>query len=79
MQMSLGMSMRLIFGDDWKDVPCKYLAMMLFLWNRGLWIFLYIYTRATVDVFPVVANTQTKSIQKLVKSIDVDKLESKNI
>ena len=49
MQMSLGISMQFIFGHDWKDVPCKslfrYLAMMLFLWNRGLWIFMYLYTR----------------------------------
>ena len=32
---------------------------------------------ATGDVFPVVANTRTKSIQKQVKSIDVDKVGSK--
>ena len=31
----------------------------------------------TADVFPVVANTRTKSIQKQVKSIDVDKVGSK--
>ena len=28
-------------------------------------------------VFPVVANTSTKSIQKQVKTIDVDKVENK--
>ena len=53
MQMSLGISKRFIFGDDWKDVPCKslfrYLAMMLFLWNRGPWIFVYLYTRIACD------------------------------
>ena len=32
---------------------------------------------ATADVFPVVANTCTKSIQKQIKSIDVDKVGSK--
>ena len=31
----------------------------------------------TTDVFPVVANTCTKSIHKQVKSIDVDKVGSK--
>ena len=39
-----------------------------------------IYTRvepAIADVFPVVANTRTKSIQKQVKSIDVDNVGSK--
>ena len=39
-----------------------------------------IYTRvwpATVDVFVAVANTRTKSIQKQIKSIDVDKVGSK--
>ena len=38
-QMSLVMSMRFIFGDDWNDSPCSSrfcsLAMMLFLSNRG--------------------------------------------
>ena len=38
---------------DWKDEPYKslfrYLAMMLFLWNRGLWIFAYLYTRRACD------------------------------
>ena len=52
--------------------------MMLFLWNRGPWIFVYLYTRIAGDrVFPIVANTRTKSIQKQVKSIDVDKVGSK--
>ena len=32
---------------------------------------------ATADVFPVVANTRTKSIWKQVKIIDVDKVGSK--
>ena len=32
---------------------------------------------ATADVFPVVANKRTKSIQKQVKRIDVDKVGSK--
>ena len=39
-----------------------------------------LYTRiqpATADVFPVIANTRTKSIQKQVKSIDVNKVGSK--
>ena len=42
--------------------------------------FLCIYTcvqQATADVFPVVAYTRTKSIQKQIKSIDVDKLGGK--
>ena len=42
--------------------------------------FLCIYTcvqPATTDVFPVVANARTKSIQKQVKSIDVNKIGSK--
>ena len=41
-----------------------------------------IYTRveaATAEVFLVVANTRTKSIQKQIKSIDVDKVGSKNL
>ena len=39
-----------------------------------------IYTRvqpATVDLFPVVANTRTKSIHTQIKSIDDDKVGSK--
>ena len=79
----LVMSMRFTFGDDWDDVLCKSLfwslAMMLFLWNRGPWIFVYSYTRIACDrktLFPVVANTRTKSIQKQIKSIDVDKVGS---
>ena len=72
MQMAPVMSMRFVFGDDWNDVPCK------FLWNRGAWIFVYLYTRIACDrVFPIVANTRTKSIQKQVKSIDVDKVGNK--
>ena len=34
---------------------------------------------ATADVFPVVANTPTKSVQKQIKSIDVDKVGSKKL
>ena len=53
MQMSLGMSVWFIFGDDFKDVPCKslfrYLAMMLFLWNQSPWIFVYLYTHIACD------------------------------
>ena len=75
--------MRFIFGDDWNDVPCKSLvwslAMMWFLWNWGPWIFVDLYTpiACVADVFPVVANTRTKSIQRQVKSIDVDEVGSK--
>ena len=41
-----------------------------------------IYTRvqaATLEVFLGVSNTRTKSIQKQIKSIDVDKVGSKNL
>ena len=38
-----------VFGDDWNDVLLKSLfwslAMMLFLRNRGPWIFVYLYMR----------------------------------
>ena len=54
--------------------------MMKFLCrDRGPWIFVYLYTRigaATAEVFLVYANTRTKSIQKQIKSIDVDKVGS---
>ena len=43
---------------------------------------MYLYARIaydrTADVFPVVVNTRTKSIQKQVKSLDADKVGSKN-
>ena len=46
-------SMGFIFGDDWNDVPCNSLfwslAMMYFLWNRGPWFFVYLYTRIAFD------------------------------
>ena len=43
--------------------------LSILVWNRE--------SISTADVFPVVANTRTKSIQKQVKSIDVDKRGSK--
>ena len=50
---ALVMSMRFIFRADWNDVPCKSLfwslAMMLFPWNRGPWISVYLYTRMACD------------------------------
>ena len=86
MQMGLVMGMRFIFGDNWHDVPCK---SLFDLWQwcnfsgiEALEFFLYLYTRIAcnrVDVFAVVANTRTKSVQKQVKSIDVDEVLLKNI
>ena len=43
--------------------------LAILVWNRE--------SISTADVFPVVANTCTKSNQKQVKSIDVDKIGSK--
>ena len=81
--MSLVMTVRFIFGDDWNDVPCKSLIDP-WQWCNFSGIealeFSCIYTRvyrATADVFQVVANTRTKSIQKQLKSINVDKVGSK--
>ena len=53
--------------------------MMLFLWNRGLWILAYLYTRRACDRRRISGRreTRTKSIQKQVKSIDVDNVGSK--
>ena len=66
-------------GDDWNDVPCKslflYLAMMLFLWNWGSWIFVYLYTQIACYCRGI--SGRTKSIQKQIKSIEVDKVGSK--
>ena len=80
------MSMRSIFGDDGNDVHDNH---FFDLWQwcnfsgiEALEFFLYLYTRIAcnrVDVFAVVANTRTKSVQKQVKSIDVDKVLLKNI
>ena len=46
-------SMGFIFGDDRNDVPCNSLfwslIMMYFLWNRGPWFFVYLYTRIAFD------------------------------
>ena len=46
-------SMGFIFGDDWNEVSCNSffwsLAMMYFLWNRGPWFFVYLYTRIAFD------------------------------
>ena len=36
-----------------------------------------VFIHDATDVFPVVANTRIKSIQKQIKSIDVDKVRSK--
>ena len=43
--------------------------LAILVWNRE--------SISTADVFPVVAHTRTKSNQKQVKSIDVDKIGSK--
>ena len=43
--------------------------LAILVWNRE--------SISTADVFPVVADTRTKSNQKQVKSIDVDKIGSK--
>ena len=57
--------------------------MMLFLWNRGssrllnFRVFIHAYSLRAHTLFPVVANTRTKSIQKQLKSIDVSKVGSK--
>ena len=78
----LVMSMRFIFGDDWNDVPCKSLfwslAIMLFLWNRGPWISVYLYTRTACDRKRYFWSSRSKSVQKQIKSIDVDKVGSNN-
>ena len=50
-QVNFVMSMRFIFRDDWNDVPCESLSFIpgndIILWNRGPWIFVYLYTRIT--------------------------------
>ena len=76
--------MRFIFGDDWNDVLCKslfwYLAMItvISLGSRPLKfrVFIHAYSLRPQTLFPVVAKTRTKSIQKQIKSIDVDKVGS---
>ena len=81
LSLYLVMSMLFTFGDDWNDVPCKSLFWSLAMMNfSGIeaFEFSFIYTPvklATTDVFPVVANTCTKSVQKQIKSIEVDKVE----
>ena len=55
MQMSL-VSMQFIFGDDWSDAPCSLRA--------------FYPSFSTVHVFPVVANTCTKPVQKQLVEYD---------
>ena len=50
----LVMSMRFIFGDDWNDCYVNHFFdlwqwSLLFLSNRGPWIFVYLYTRIACD------------------------------
>ena len=59
----LVMSMRLIFGNNWNDVPCK--SFFLISGNNIISL-----------EFPLNAYTRTKSTQKQVKSIDVNKVGS---
>ena len=81
MQTVLVMSMWFIFGDV-IEITCD---VNYFFYISGNDVyeaheFSCIYTRvqpAIAVVFPVVANTCTKSIQKQVKSIDVHKVRSK--
>ena len=48
----------------------------MMIWNReSSCIYTPVYPAA--DVFPVVATTRTKSIQKQIKGTDVDKVGSK--
>ena len=75
----LVMSIRFIFSDDWMTCPFNH-VFDLWQWCNFSGIealeFSCLYTRiqpVTADVFPVVANTRTKSIQKQVKSINVNK------
>ena len=51
-KISLVMSMRFIFGDDWNEA-------LLFITNFGAFI-IHAYQPATAVVFPVVANMHTK-------------------
>ena len=78
----LVMGMGFILGDDWNDDHVNHF-FDLWQWCNFSGIEAlessYIYTRVyppTSDVFPVVANTRTKSTQKQIKSIDVDKVGS---
>ena len=52
---------------------------VIFLKSRPLnfLVFIQAYSLRSLTLFPVVANTRTKSIQKQIKSIDVDKVGSK--
>ena len=75
--------MRFIFGDDWNDVHVNH-SYDIWQWNNFSGIealeFSCIYARvqpATREVFLVVANMRSKSIQKQIKSTDVDKVGSK--
>ena len=70
MQISLVMSMRFIFGDDWNDAPCSHHVFYLWEWCNFSRIealeFSCNYTRvwpAPADVFLAVAKTRTKSVQ----------------
>ena len=81
MQTALVMSMRFIFGDM-IEITC-HVNYFFYISGKDVYEalqFSCIYTRvqpATADVFPVVANTCTKSIQKQVTSIDIHKVGSK--
>ena len=66
MKISLVMSMRFIFSDDWNEA-------LLFITNFR--VFIHAYQPATADVFPVVANMHIKlkktSIQKQIVKYDI--------
>ena len=62
MQMSVVMSMRLILGDDWNDVPCSHHAFDLWQWCNfsriealEFGVITHAYSLRPADVFEVVA------------------------
>ena len=74
MQMSLVMSMRFIFGDDWNDAPCFHHVFYLWEWCNFSRI-----EALEFSNFLAVANTRTKSIRNNIVEYDikstVDKLK----
>ena len=85
----LVMSIQFIFGDNWNDWSCKSLfwslAMMLFLWNRGPWIFVYLYTRIAWDRRRYFRSSLTRVLNEFRNKLPpkkkeyVDKVGSKSL
>ena len=66
--------MRFIFGDDWNDVQVN---NFFDLWKWCNFSGIEALEFSCIYIFGRRYNTRTKSIQKQIKSIDVDKVGSK--